>query len=364
MIKKKLIIFMPSIEIGGVEKNLYLISNFLAKKITGISLITADYSKKSNFKKIKIITPKTFSFRNKYRIVKYFLCLFELLKQILLDKEITVFSFQANLYCIIICKIFNIKIIIRSNASPTGWSGNFIKKIFFKTIFNLANCIIVNSYDFKNEFKKSFNIKTECIYNPLNKKEIIKNSKEKINFSFFKNYKYLKIINVARFLDQKDHMTLLRAMKLIKNKLKFRLLIIGEGKNKDKIINYIDKNNLSNNIKVLDYKNNPFKYMSLSDIFILSSIYEGLPNVLLEAICLKKFVISSNCPTGPAEILNDGKGGLLFKVKDHNDLAKKIIFFSKNKLKLRKKINYAYNKLERFNYYYNLNKYLKTILKN
>jgi glycosyltransferase involved in cell wall biosynthesis len=364
MIKKKLIIFMPSIEIGGVEKNLYIISNFLAKKITDVSLITANNDKKNNFRKIKIITPKIFSFGNEYRIIKYFLCLFELLKQILLDREITVFSFQANLYCIIICKIFNIKIIIRSNASPTGWSGNFIKKIFFRTIFNLANCIIVNSYDFKNEFKKNFNIKTECIYNPLNKKEIIKNSREKINFSFFKNYKYLKIINVARFLDQKDHMTLLRAMKLIKNKLKFRLLIIGEGINKKKIISYINKNNLNNNIRVLDYKKNPFKYISLSNIFILSSIYEGLPNVLLEAICLKKFIISSNCPTGPAEILNDGKGGLLFKVKDHNDLAKKIIFFSKNKLKLRKKINYAYNKLERFNYYYNLNKYLKTILKN
>jgi len=364
MIKKKLIIFMPSIEIGGVEKNLYLISNFLAKKITWISLITADYSKKSNFKKIKIITPKIFGLKIKYRKIKYLLCLFELLKIILLDKKITVLSFQANLYCIIICKIFNVKIIVRSNASPNGWSGNFIKKKIFKSILGLANCVIVNSYDFKNEFKKNFNIKAKCIYNPLNKNEIIQNSKKKINFSFFKNFKYLKIINVARFLDQKDHMTLLRAIKLIKNKLKFRLLIIGEGKNKEKIINYIRDNDLKDNIKVLDYKKNPFKYITLSNIFILSSIYEGLPNVLLEAICLKKFVISSNCPTGPAEILNDGKGGLLFEVQDHNDLAKKIIFYSKNKLKLRKKINYAYNKLERFNYYYNLNKYLKTVLNN
>jgi glycosyltransferase involved in cell wall biosynthesis len=364
MIKKKLIIFMPSIEIGGVEKNLYLISNFLAKKITWISLITADYSKKSNFKKIKIITPKIFGLKIKYRKIKYLLCLFELLKIILLDKKITVLSFQANLYCIIICKIFNVKIIVRSNASPNGWSGNFIKKKIFKSILGLANCVIVNSYDFKNEFKKNFNIKAECIYNPLNKNEIIQNSKKKINFPFFNNFKYLKIINVARFLDQKDHMTLLRAMKLIKNKLKFRLLIIGEGKNKEKIINYIRDNDLKDNIKVLDYKKNPFKYITLSNIFILSSIYEGLPNVLLEAICLKKFVISSNCPTGPAEILNDGKGGLLFEVQDHNDLAKKIIFYSKNKLKLRKKINYAYNKLERFNYYYNLNKYLKTVLNN
>lgn len=364
MIKKKLIIFMPSIEIGGVEKNLYIISNFLAKKITDVSLITGSNEKKIYFNKIKIITPRISNIIGKSRLIKYFLCLFELLKQILFNKKITVLCFQANLYCIVLCKIFNVKIIVRSNASPSGWSGNFIKKIFFKFIFSLANCIIVNSYEFKDEFKKKFNIKTQCIYNPLNKKEIIKNSKEKINFPFFKNYKYLKIINVARFLDQKDHMTLLKAMKLIEYRLKFRLLIIGEGKNKEKIINYINKNNLRNNIKVLDFKKNPFKYINQSDIFILSSVYEGLPNVLLEAICLKKFVISSNCPTGPLEILNNGKGGLLFKVQDHNDLAKKIIFYSKNKLKLRQKIFYAYNKLERFNYFYNLNKYLKIVLSN
>ena len=59
--------------------------------------------------------------------------------------------------------------------------------------------------------------------------------------------------------------------RLIKNKLKFRLLIIGEGKNKEKIVKYIDKHNLNNNVKVLDYKKNPFKYMRLSNIFILSA---------------------------------------------------------------------------------------------
>ena len=76
MINKKLIIFMPSIEIGGVEKNLYIISNFLAKKITDISLITGNNEKKNYFNKIKIITPKEFNIINKFRIVKYFLCLF------------------------------------------------------------------------------------------------------------------------------------------------------------------------------------------------------------------------------------------------------------------------------------------------
>ena len=356
---------MPSIEGGGVEKNLFIVSNFLAKKISNTNLITADKIYNKKFKNINIINPTFNVSLNSSRKFKYVLCLYELIKLIKKDKKITVFAFQANFYCVIICKIlFDVNLITRSNSSPSGWSQNFLKKIIFKYLFKLIDCVIVNSLDFKKELKKKFNVNSICIYNPLNSHQIIKLSKQKINFPFFNSKKVLKIINIGRFVDQKDHMTLLRAVKLIKNKLKFRLLIIGEGKNKEKIINYINKNNLNNNVKVLDYKKNPFKYIGLSDIFILSSVYEGLPNVLLEAICLKKFVISSNCPTGPAEILNDGKGGLLFKVQDHNDLAKKIIFYSKNKLKLRKKINYAYNKLERFNYYYNLNKYLKTVLNN
>ena len=78
---------------------------------------------------------------------------------------------------------------------------------------------------------------------------------------------------------------------------------------------------------------------------------------------LKKFVISSNCPTGPSEILDNGKGGLLFKVGDYKDLAKKIIFFQKNKkLCLNMKIN-AYKRLKRFNYHDNLNRYFTIIKK-
>ena len=73
-----------------------------------------------------------------------------------------------------------------------------------------------------------------------------------------------------------------------------------------------------------------------SDLFILSSIFEGLPNVLLESLALNRFIISSNCPTGPSEILSYGKGGILFKIGDYKDLGKKIIFYKKNKFKLKK----------------------------
>ena len=85
--------------------------------------------------------------------------------------------------------------------------------------------------------------------------------------------------------------------------------------------------------------------------------------MLLEAIYLKKFVISSDCPTGPREILDDGKGGELFKVGDYLMLSKKIKFFIKNKKKLDSKKLYAFERLKRFDYKSRLNDYLNVVIK-
>ena len=92
-------------------------------------------------------------------------------------------------------------------------------------------------------------------------------------------------------------------------------------------------------------------------------MYEGLPNVLLEAITLKKFVISSNCPTGPKEILLNGKGGLLFKIGDYKELGNKIIYYLNNKKKCKSMLNNSISKLNRFDESLNLKKYLNEIYK-
>ena len=88
-----------------------------------------------------------------------------------------------------------------------------------------------------------------------------------------------------------------------------------------------------------------------------------MPNVLLEAASLKKLIISSNCPTGPKEILSNGKGGVFFKVGNHNDLVKKIIYYVYNKKKLQKKITYSFKNLSKFDYDKNLNKYYSLVKK-
>ncbi len=357
--KKKLVLFMPFIGLGGVEKNLFIIANYLSKKFNNVNLCTISTKFKSKFdKKISFIVPKK-KWSEKLNIrIKYFICLYVLYKYLSKNKNTVVLSFQANIYCIILCKLLNVKVIIRNNSSPFGWDHNFLKKKIYKFFVTKADAVIVNSLLFKNQMDKRFKIKTKCIFNPLNKEEILSLSKKNISEPFFKTKKsILKIINLGRLTDQKDHITLLKTINILRKKIQVRLLILGNGAELNKLNKFVFENKLNKNIKIKNFVNNPFPIMRQSDIFILSSKYEGLPNALLEAIVLKRFSISSDCPTGPREILNNGKGGMLFKIGNYHDLSKKILFYCKNKKLFRKKISFAFRNLKRFDYDKNLLKY-------
>ncbi len=356
--KKRLIFFMPSMEGGGVEKNLILVANYISQYKSNIQLITFDDNFNKFFNKkilIKNVIKKNQKKYSKY--YKYFCCLSILLKEYLNDKNFVLFSFQANIYALILSYFLNFKIISRSNSSPSGWNKNFLKNLVFKFFFKKANCIIVNSKEFQKEFKKKFKINTNFIYNPLDKKEILKKSKYQVKNKIFRT-KFLKIINIARFTDQKDHSTLIEAIKIVSKKIKCELIIIGYGSNKFNIQTMINKYKLQKNIKIINYKTNPFPYLKASDLFVLSSKYEGLPNVILEAQTLKKYVISTDCPTGPKEILLNGKIGSLFKVGDYDSLAKIIINFKKNKKIFQIKSKKAFAMLDRFDFEKNCKKYL------
>jgi glycosyltransferase involved in cell wall biosynthesis len=359
--KKKLIIFMPSIEGGGVEKNLFLVSNYLGKRIGNVSLITVSRKYKKKFhNSIEFISLMSNYWDKLGRRAKYFLSIFLLIREILKNKNIIVFAFQANIYCIIVCKLFSIKVIARSNSAPAGWSRNKLKRLIFKFCLNLADKVMVNSIQFKKDLKKHFNVNATCIYNPLNYDEILKKSKKKSK-KIFTNKKQLKILNIGRFTEQKDQMTFLKALNQIKGIIKFEAIIVGRGKLHKDLLEYIERNDLKNFVKIINFVENPFPLLKQTELFILSSKYEGLPNVLLEALALKKFIISSNCPTGPKEILLNGKGGLLFNVSNHNQLSKQILYYIKNKKRCLKMLRYAIQNLYRFDYHKNLNKYLNLV---
>ena len=173
--KKRIIFFMPSIEGGGVEKNLILIANYVSNHIDNVSLITFDdnFNKYYN-KKISILNVKKKVNKKYSKYYKYFCCLIVLIKEYIQNKDFLLFSFQENIYAIILSYFLGFKIISRANSSPSGWNKSIVKNFIFKFFLKKADRIVVNSKAFQREIKNKFNINSKLIYNPLNKKEIIK----------------------------------------------------------------------------------------------------------------------------------------------------------------------------------------------
>jgi len=355
-VKKNIVFFIPSIEGGGVEKNFFLITNYLSKKYKKIFIVTADTKYKKIFNKnIFLICPKSTKWEKKSRIIKTFISIFLLIKYFK-TKELIIISFQSNVSSILVSKIFGYKIIIRLNTSLKKYINSSIKKYFYKFFYNLADEVIVNSNYFKNEIKKFLNLKSILIYN------LSQNSEKRKMIKYFKNFNGLKILNIGRLTDQKDQITLLKSLKLllIKN-VSFKCCIIGSGVNKMLLKNYINSEKLNNSVKLLGYKKEAENYLPSSDLFVLTSKFEGSPNVLIEAQSKNVPIISSDCPTGPKEILLNGKLGDLFKVGDYKKLFFLIQDFLKNKKKLINKSRKAKKYLKRFNLNSNCEKYNKII---
>ena len=132
--KKNLMIFNPSIEDGGVEKNLYLISNYFKNCGISVEILTANYDKYKNFKKgIKFIGTKNVFWQKQNRKIKYIVCLFILFFNLITRKDKPlIFAFQANIYAVLVAKILKAKIVTRSNSAPQGWSHNFLKNKIYK----------------------------------------------------------------------------------------------------------------------------------------------------------------------------------------------------------------------------------------
>ena len=360
---REITVFCPTIGVGGVEKNLYLILNYLVKKKIKVNLLTCSLDKKKNFdKKIKIIGPSNNRFKESYQLTKIIICLICFLKTDLVKKKTILFSFQSNIFLILFANLFKLKIISRINASPDVYLKSDLKRFFFNKIYKLSNLIIVNSNDLKKKVRKYINVNSKVIYNPSfnrNKSKLILKSR------LTKKSNYVNLLNVGRLVHQKNQILLIKAIKYLKykSKIKFKLNIVGNGNLYEFLSEKIKKDDLTSNIKIVRNITNPTNFYLKSDYFILSSLYEGLPNALIEAISYKKISLSSNCPTGPREILLNGKAGYLYKNNDYKELALTLLKAINNKIESQKKLQLAYRSLSRFDEENNCKKYLSILSK-
>lgn len=328
--KKNILFFLPSIEGGGVERNFY---NYLKdrqiNKNFNIRILTYDDKKLDRKLKNKIIQ-NYFYFRTNSRILKIIICFINIF---FLQKKYIILSFQANIFAIISSKIKGYKIICRLNTSPDKYIKKKFKKFIFKFFYSRADHLIVNSIDFKRKIKKIFNLNAKYINNLIDYKSIILKSKSQKKISFFLNFNGIKLVSVGRLVDQKNHILALKAINKLKKKINLKLIILGSGELKKDLNIFIKKNSLEKNVLIKDYSLNPYYIIKQSDLFLLPSKFEGMPNILLETGILEKPIISSDCPTGPREIKKlSPKSVKLFKNNNINSLLKSL----KNQKKIKR----------------------------
>lgn len=163
--------------------------------------------------------------------------------------------------------------------------------------------------------------KITTIYNPIVAEELLTMAELPLDHPWFAPGQPPVVLSVGRLVPQKDQTTLLRAFSRLRVHRAARLLILGDGSARASLESLAEQLGLGSDIAMPGFDTNPYRYMRRCAVFVLSSAWEGLGNVLVEAMACGAPVISTDCPSGPAEILVNGKFGLLVPVGDDAALA-------------------------------------------
>jgi len=258
---------------------------------------------------------------------------------------------------------FKTKFILRISGLPKlGILRKFLWKKALSKIY-IVTCPTKSTANYIESLGIVDKEKIKTLYDPIieiNKINLQK--KQNINLPF-KGEKYF--FTAGRLTKQKNFLFLCKAIKkIIIDVPDFKIIIAGDGEDKSKILSFIKKKNLQKNIFLIGHVENIFPYISLSQGFILTSLWEDPGFVLIEAAACRSPVFSSDCPEGPKEIIKNNSNGLLFKSNDENDLVKNFIKFKDIISSPEKKKKLILNNLiltrqfSFFNHYVKLNKIL------
>jgi glycosyltransferase involved in cell wall biosynthesis len=165
----------------------------------------------------------------------------------------------------------------------------------------------------------------QVIHNPVVTPELYRLAAEPVDHPWFGCADVPVILGVGRLNSAKAFDTLIRAFSLIRQQIPARLLILGEGEDRASLESLVQQLGLQQDVQLPGFVANPFAYMRVCSLFVLSSRWEGFGNVLAEALACGARVISTDCPSGPAEILANGRFGRLVPVDDAAALADGVI---------------------------------------
>ncbi|MBW4691945.1 MAG: glycosyltransferase [Lyngbya sp. HA4199-MV5] len=163
------------------------------------------------------------------------------------------------------------------------------------------------------------------IYNPVVTPAVLAKMQQPVDHPWFAPDEPPVILGVGRLVSQKDFPTLVDAFAIVRQQRSARLMILGEGEDRETLEAQIRALGLQDDVALPGFAENPYAYMAQANIFALSSIFEGFGNVVAEAMAAGTTIVSTDCPSGPAEILDGGKYGTLVPMRNATALAAGIL---------------------------------------
>lgn len=268
---------------------------------------------------VKIYQP-TFAYSQslgfKYRALQY------LISRIRRINPKTILSFGEifNSLAIVACLITRKKVFVSDRSNPL-WEASFLTEWLRRKIYPYANGFIAQTAFAKSVFEaRRYNKNIISLPNPLKKiKNLGEGDKER-----------KVIINVGRLVPEKNQKELIQIFKNL-NRRDWKLYIIGDGPLKDDLQNQINKLELKENVVLVETTNDIDSWMERADIFAFTSISEGFPNSLSEAMAFPLACISYDCPAGPNEMIEDGVNGILVPMDNTNEYTRKLLGLIENK---------------------------------
>jgi len=331
--KSKVCIILPSFAVGGAEKVVMQLANHLNFRIC---LIVLNSSGDLNRYVSSGIDVHCLNKKHLHH------CFPEILKLIKRLQPNVIFSTNSHINVAILClKLFlprNIKFIIRESNVPSinlnfGMKGKFIK-LLYNFVYKYADAIICPGNGIKNDLEKNFSVNRSRIYvipNPINYGEITGKLSE---FKIERPKNLHALIASGSLTKQKGFDLLIKAMSLLVTKMNnVHLTILGAGREMKNLRNLITNERLENAIDLHGYENNVYPFFSAADLFILSSRWEGMPNVVLESLACGTPVVAFNCPGCIEEIIDTEKQGRLVPAGDISRLANTIEEMLKQKMR-------------------------------
>lgn len=331
----KVAIYVDSLQGYGADKILLKIANGLSDKGILVDLVVSKKLNQTGLKIHPLVNQISFD-SSRFNPLKNVFCLANYLKAEKPDILFSSIHFNNIVAaCALILSGVKSKLITRqANTLQHQLKGypfaiGALMYPLIRLAYSKSHLVIGPSKGMLSDLKGFMKVadrKIATIYNPTVTSDIFEKAQQPTHHPWFDRKTAPIILGAGRLKPQKDFVTLIHAFAEVKKTLKdAKLVILGEGPQRQKLEKLATELGVKEDVDLVGFTENPYAFIAMADVFALSSTYEGLPNILIEALALGKKIVATNCHNGPAEILKYGQYGRLVPVGSPEPMAEALV---------------------------------------